>query len=169
MRSLNYLDNDNQNNNRFRRPSAAGIFDPIIKKNEANNYRLISLTSIPPCQLVEQQYIMLHLHERKTWPRSSNSLQQAAWLQAWTFLWDPTVQHLPWHYSQCWLRDNIHAVVLDFVKAFDNVPHQLLMNKLNYPIYLTCVAVFFCGYITFGVIENREWWWSMVASLMTCL
>ena len=27
--------------------------------------------------------------------------------------------------------DTIHAVVLDFAKAFDKVPHQLLMNKLS--------------------------------------
>ena len=31
-----------------------------------------------------------------------------------------------------WIRgDTVHAVVMDFAKAFDKVPHQFLMGKLS--------------------------------------
>jgi len=100
---------------------------PLHKRgapDQPNNYRPISLTSIP-CKLME--HIVLHylnetldsvLHNRQHGFRSGLSCETQLC---------STYHDLSRSVDK---GDTIHAVILDFAKAFDKVPHQLLMNKL---------------------------------------
>ena len=93
--------------------------------NEANNYRPISLTSIP-CKLME--HIVLHyLNEKleQVLPNWQHGFRQG--LSCETQLCS-TFHDITRSADR---GDTIHAAVLDFAKAFDKVPHQLLMNKLT--------------------------------------
>ena len=101
---------------------------PIHKKgptDESHNYRPISLTSIP-CKMLE--HIVLHylnatldkvLHSRQHGFRSGLSCET----QLCSTFHDlaKTAEN-----SLC-----THALALDFKKAFDKVPHRLLMNKIR--------------------------------------
>jgi hypothetical protein len=101
---------------------------PLHKKGPAdqpNNYRPISLTSIP-CKLLE--HIVLHhlnlvldefLYNRQHGFRKGLSCETQLC---------GTYHDIAKHVDK---GDTIHAVVLDFAKAFDKVPHKLLMQKLS--------------------------------------
>ena len=108
---------------------------PLHKKGPAdrpNNYKPISLTSIP-CKLLE--HIVLHhlnialdkfLYNRQHGFRKGLSCETQLC---------GTYHDNAWHVDK---GDTIHAVVLDFPKAFNKVPHKLLMQKLsNIPIVST--------------------------------
>ena len=94
-----------------------------------NNYRPISLTSIP-CKLM--QHIVLHC--------LNNTLDKV--LCNWQHGFRKNLICEAQLYGTCHelvrnadKGDTTHAVVLDFSKAFDKVPHSLLMQKnlLKYP------------------------------------
>ena len=101
---------------------------PLHKRgssDQPNNYRPISLTSIP-CKLLE--HIVLHhlnialdkiLHNRQHGFRKGLSCE--------------TQLCATYHdIARCVDKGHtIHAVVMDFAKAFDKVPHRLLMAKLS--------------------------------------
>ena len=104
------------------------IISPIHKKGSkesAGNYRPISLTSIP-CKMME--HIVLHylnetldalLHNRQHGFRKGLSCETQL-CATYHELAKAAEQSL-----------TVHAVVLDFQKAFDKVPHKLLMNKIR--------------------------------------
>ena len=101
---------------------------PIHKKgptNIANNYRPISLTSVP-CKILE--HIVLRnlnarldsiLHHRQHGFRRGLSCET----QLCSTMHDI--------YTAVDNSSTVHAVVMDFTKAFDRVPHALLMSKLS--------------------------------------
>ena len=101
---------------------------PIHKKGPqdiANNYRPISLTSIP-CKLLE--HVVLRnlntkinaiLHQRQHGFRRGLSCET----QLCSTLNDIM--------SAIEDKNTVHALVLDFSKAFDKVPHSLLIEKLS--------------------------------------
>jgi hypothetical protein len=101
---------------------------PVHKGGElnlANNYRPISLTSIP-CKLLE--HIVLHflnekldniLHNRQHGFRKGMSCETQ--LCATFHDLAKTVES----------SKTTHALILDFKKAFDKVPHSLLLQKLQ--------------------------------------
>jgi len=100
---------------------------PLHKKgpvDTANNYRPISLTSIP-CKILE--HIVLRnlnskindiLHQRQHGFRRGLSCETQLCSTMHDIL------------SAAENSNSIHAVVLDFTKAFDRVPHSLLLQKL---------------------------------------
>ena len=104
------------------------IISPIHKKGskeEACNYRPISLTSIP-CKMME--HIVLHylnetldnlLHNRQHGFRKGLSCETQLCA---------TYHELAKAAEQ---STAVHAVVLDFQKAFDKVPHKILMDKIR--------------------------------------
>ena len=101
---------------------------PLHKKgatDQPNNYRPISLTSIP-CKLLER--IVLH-HLNTTLDAVLYNRQHGfrRGLSCETQLC-ATYHEIARHADQ---GSTVHAVVLDFAKAFDKVPHQLLMKKLS--------------------------------------
>ena len=101
---------------------------PLHKKgptDQPNNYRPISLTSIP-CKLLE--HIVLHhlnialdpvLYNRQHGFRKGLSCETQLC---------GTFHDIARNAEK---RCTTHAVVMDFSKAFDKVSHQLLMNKLS--------------------------------------
>lgn len=101
---------------------------PLHKKGASDrpgNYRPISLTSIP-CKMME--HIVLH-HLNETLDKVLHSRQHGfrRGLSCETQLCST-------HHDIARSVDvgnTVHAVVLDFAKAFDKVPHQLLMTKLS--------------------------------------
>ena len=109
-------------------PWKSAIVTPIHKKgpkDEPSNYRPISLTSIP-CKMLE--HIVLHylnkkldsiLHNRQHGFRKGLSCE--------------TQLCATYHDLVKAAEDSstTHAVILDFKKAFDKVPHRLLLEKLR--------------------------------------
>ena len=101
---------------------------PIHKKgpkDEPSNYRPISLTSIP-CKMLE--HILLH-HLNKTLDSVLHNRQHGfrRGLSCETQLCS-TYHDLVRAAEQ---SHSTHAVVLDFKKAFDKVPHYLLLQKIR--------------------------------------
>ena len=107
-----------------------GVVVPVFKKGdrrEAGNYRPLSLTAIP-CKILESlirdclvSYLedaeLLSRHQHGFRSRRSCSSQLLELLDEWT---------------SCLERgDPVGALYLDFRKAFDSVPHQRLLHKLQ--------------------------------------
>ena len=101
---------------------------PLHKRganDQPNNYRPISLTSIP-CKILE--HIVLHhlnLVLDKILCSRQHGFRQG--LSCETQLCG-TYHDLAKHADR---GNTVHALVLDFAKAFDKVPHGLLMQKLS--------------------------------------
>ena len=101
---------------------------PLHKKgatDQANNYRPISLTSLP-CKLLEHivihylnEYLDSFLHNRQHGFRRGLSCETQLC---------GTYHDIARYVDK---GDTVHAVIMDFAKAFDKVPHQLLMSKLS--------------------------------------
>jgi len=97
-------------------------------KKVANNYRLVSLTSIIAkiMEYVIRNHIVEHMMKNKLFSSKqfgfifgrSTSLQLLKVLDIWTEAIDNG------YYIDC--------IYMDITKAFDKVPHRRLMYKLNY-------------------------------------
>ena len=130
---------------------------PIHKGGEANqvfNYRPISLTSIP-CKILE--HIVLHhlnkkldvfLHHRQHGFRKGMSCE--------------TQLCATYHDLAKSMEQNkvTHALILDFKKAFDKVPHSLLLQKLRAipdldPSLLNWIQDFLTGRKQRVVLKNQ--------------
>ena len=103
-----------------------GLVSPIFKKgnrHQTKNYRPVSLTSII-CKTLES-IIRDHMVENQLLTKCQHGFikgrscvtQLLAVMDKWTEALD--------------IGNNIDAVYLDFVKAFDSVPHQRLMMKIK--------------------------------------
>jgi hypothetical protein len=95
-------------------------------KRKPNNYRPVSLTSIP-CKIIEsiiRDHIVSHMKSHKLFSKSqfgfikgrSTSYQLLQAIDKWTEILDD--------------NGKIDAVYFDFMKAFDQVPHRRLLHKL---------------------------------------
>lgn len=127
-RCLSHIFNVSLNNSKLPRAWKLAHVSPLHKRgasDQLNNYRPISLTSIP-CKLME--HIVLHylnqtldtvLHDRQHGFRKGLSCESQLC----------ATYHDIAHRAD--RGDTIHAAVMDFTKAFDKVPHQLLMKKLS--------------------------------------
>ena len=116
------------NNGNLPRDWKTANITPILKKgpkNEAGNYRPISLTSIP-CKMLE--HIVLHylnesldsvLYNRQHGCRKGLSCKNQL-----CATYNDLAKALE-------AKSTTHAVVLDFKTAFDKVPHNLLMQKIR--------------------------------------
>ena len=104
------------------------LLGPLHKRgasDQPNNFRPILLTSIP-CKLMEHiilrylnQSLDNFLHNRQHGFQKGLSCET----QLCGMYHD---------IARCVDRsDTVHAVVIDFAKAFDKVPHQLLIDKLS--------------------------------------
>lgn len=98
------------------------------KKKQPNNYRPVSLTSVP-CKIMEsiiRDHIKEHMKNNKLFsPKQfgfiegrSTSLQLLVTLEEWTKILDE--------------GGSVGAVYMDFMKAFDTVPHKRLLGKLEH-------------------------------------
>ena len=107
-----------------------GRISAIFKKgnrNKARNYRLVSLTSII-CKCMEQcdkDHIVNHVTRNKLF-----SMQQFGFIKGRS-----TVLQLL-NVMDSWTKaldggESIDEVYLDFMKAFDTVPHKRLISKLK--------------------------------------
>ena len=108
-----------------------GVVVPIFKKGDrqgAENYRPISLTSIP-CKVLEsliRDRLMSHMedeellskHQHGFRARRSCSSQLIEVLDEWSACLES--------------GEPVDTLYLDFRKAFDSVPHQRLLRKLEY-------------------------------------
>ena len=133
-------------------------------KHIADNYRPISLTSVI-CKLMESitsDALVCHMKSNNLFTNKqfgflkgrSATLQLLNVLDDWTKLLDAGI--------------SIDVVYTDFQKAFDTVPHQRLMMKLNsYGIHskvLTWIRSFLIGRKQRVVITGYESVWTSVIS-----
>lgn len=133
-------------------------------KHIADNYRPISLTSVI-CKLMESitsDALVCHMKSNNLFTNKqfgflkgrSATLQLLNVLDDWTKLLDAGI--------------SIDVVYTDFQKAFDTVPHQRLMMKLNsYGIHskvLTWIRSFLTGRKQRVVITGYESMWTSVIS-----
>ena len=61
-----------------------------------------------------------------------HSDSQTAWLPQKTILYNTVSDDHPGYSSKLSGRDQVDVILLNFAKAFDKVPHQRLLYKLNY-------------------------------------
>ncbi len=107
------------------------LVTPLFKKGErakASNYRPVSLTSIC-CKLLEHiihHHIMDHFDLHHVLNDAQHGFRKRRSCETQLIL---TVQDLAKGLDE---KSQIDAVLLDFSKAFDKVPHQRLHNKLYY-------------------------------------
>ena len=98
------------------------------KKNQPGNYRPVSLTSVP-CKLLEsivRDQIMKYMTDNNLFSNKqygfisgrSTTLQLLVVLEEWTEIMDR--------------GGTVGAVYMDFMKAFDTVPHKRLIKKLEH-------------------------------------
>ena len=120
---------------------------PIFKKGNRNtveNYRPVSLTSIC-CKLAEHNIhcnAMRHLEELRILTDSQHGFRKHCSCETQLIL---TIDDLSRSLDN---SEQVDAILLDFSKAFDKVPHRHLLYKLNY----------------YGIRGARNQW---IASLLT--
>jgi hypothetical protein len=104
---------------------------PIFKKGDKHqpaNYRPVSLTSIV-CKVLEHvihSNIMRHLDQRKILTNAQHGFRKARSCETQLLV---TVHDIANSLAD---GDQVDAILLDFSKAFDKVPHQRLLHKLQY-------------------------------------
>ena len=104
---------------------------PVFKKgnrNEPSNYRPISLTSVP-CKIMEHiiyRHIMDHLDSNSILVNYQHGFRQghSCETQLITVI-ESVARNLD-------LGQQSDLLLLDFSKAFDTVPHQRLLSKLDF-------------------------------------
>ena len=105
---------------------------PIFKKgdkHQASNYRPVSLTSVT-CKILEHivhSNVMSHFSQNKILCDNQHGFRskRSCETQLITTLQGITSQLRSG-------KDQVDVVLLDFSKAFDKVPHQRLLHKLNF-------------------------------------
>ena len=113
--------------NQWKNANICGAFKKGTKSDPAN-YRHISLTCIA-CKILEHiihSHIMKHLEQHGILTDSQRGFRTKRSTES-QFI-------LPIHdiASAIQCNKSMHAEVLDFSKAFDKVPHQRLLKKLQY-------------------------------------
>ncbi len=104
---------------------------PIFKKGErqlASNYRPVSLTSVS-CKILEHivhSQIMMHYDTNSILTDAQHGFRRRRSCESQLLI---TVDSLA---KTLDARQQIDIILLDFSKAFDKVPHQRLLNKLEY-------------------------------------
>lgn len=131
---------------------------PIFKsgdKNSPNNYRPISLTSIP-CKLLEHilySNIMSHLSDNDLLFCNQHGFRKHKSCETQLF------ELVNGVHEAIHSRVQTDAVFIDFSKAFDRVPHQRLLKKLGslnlYPMYTNWILNFL-SHRTQSVTINKE-------------
>ena len=105
---------------------------PLFKKglkHMASNYRPVSLTSVA-CKVLEHivhSNIMQYLDQNSILTVKQHGFRKK---QSTVTQLVATIQGIASSLHSG--KDQAHMVLLDFSKAFDKVPHQLLLYKLNY-------------------------------------
>ena len=92
-------------------------------KSDPGNYHPVSLTSVP-CKLIRERLVN-HMHKNKMFSKKqfgflsgrSTVLQLLNVLEEWTKILDE--------------GGSLDAIYIDFMKAFDTVPHKRLLHKPN--------------------------------------
>ena len=96
--------------------------------SEASNYRPISLTSVA-CKCLEHiinHHVMSHLDRHSILHKAQHGFRKGRSCESLLIL---TIQDLAKGLDN---GSQIDAILLDFSKAFDKVPHQRLLCKLNH-------------------------------------
>jgi len=107
--------------------------NPLFKtgdRTDPTNYRPISLTSIP-CKIFEHilhKHIMNHLDTNNILTDSQHGFRPKRSCESQLIT---TFHDIPQQLDRRDIRQ-VDAVVLDFAKAFDKVPHKRLISKLKY-------------------------------------
>jgi len=107
------------------------LVTPIFKKgerNKASNYRPVSLTSIT-CKCLEHiifKQIMAHFELHSILHDSQHGFRESRSRESQLIL---TTHDLAKGLDD---KSQIDAVLLDFSKAFDKVPHRRLLHKLGH-------------------------------------
>lgn len=107
------------------------FISPIFKKGDRHkpaNYRPISLTSIC-CKILEHivhSHVMSHLDSHNMLNDAQHGFRKSRSCESQLIL---TVQDLANSLND---GEQIDAILLDFSKAFDKVPHQRLLKKLQH-------------------------------------
>ena len=105
---------------------------PIYKKGDkqlASNYRPVSLTSIS-CKVIEHvvhSNIMDHFQKHSILCDEQHGFRKRRSCESQLIT---TIQGIASKLRSG--RDQVDVILLDFAKAFDKVPHQRLLYKLNY-------------------------------------
>jgi len=104
---------------------------PLFKKDErhlASNYRPVSLTSIT-CKILEHivhSNIMDHLDKNKILTNAQHGFRKKRSCESQLIV---TIHEIA---STLEKGSQVDIILLDFAKAFDKVPHQRLLHKLEY-------------------------------------
>ena len=110
----------------WKKANISAIFKKGVKK-DPSNYRPVSLTSIT-CKILEsfiRDEVYKHIKRNKLFSKKqfgfisgrSTTLQLLTVLEDWTKILDTD--------------GTINNIYMDFMKAFDKVPHQRLLHKVN--------------------------------------
>jgi hypothetical protein len=113
-------------------PSAwkEAFITPLFKKgdkNIASNYRPVSLTSIC-CKLLEHiihSTVIRHLEQHRILNDAQHGFRKSRSCESQLII---TIQDLA---NSLNAGEQVDAILLDFSKAFDKVPHQRLLTKLR--------------------------------------
>ena len=103
---------------------------PIYKKGDKScpaNYRPLSLTSLP-CKVLEHiiyHHIFAHIDRHDLLSDAQHGFRRRRGCETQLAM---LIEHFA---SAMDSRDQIDLIILDFCKAFDKVPHQRLLLKLN--------------------------------------
>ena len=104
---------------------------PIFKKGDRHkpsNYRPVSLTSVC-CKILEHivhSHVMGHLDRNQLLSDAQHGFRKKRSCESQLIL---TIQDLANGLNS---REQIDAILLDFSKTFDKVPHQRLLEKLQH-------------------------------------
>ena len=113
--------------NKWKEANVCAIFKKG-KKSDPSNYQLISLTCILSKLLdhIIHSHMMKHFENYRVLNDSQHSFRAKRSTETQLIL---TIHDIA---SSIQHNQSIHAIVLNFTKAFDKVPHQRLLKKMEY-------------------------------------